>query len=69
MAAGIVLAIQRKEDPHQWSAYAEKHIAGVRFMLRDAAGREVDLQTIPATAEELASCLSLPPRPSRLRRR
>ena len=69
MAAGVVLAIQRKEDPHQWSAYAEKHLAGVRFMLRDASGREVDLQTIPGTAEELATWLPPSPNPPRLRRR
>lgn len=57
-AAGNALALQRDEDPFEWSVYVERHIAGVRFMLRDAHGREVDLQKVPGTMEELCQ----PPR-------
>jgi UDP-3-O-[3-hydroxymyristoyl] N-acetylglucosamine deacetylase/3-hydroxyacyl-[acyl-carrier-protein] dehydratase len=37
--------------------------AEVTFMLRDAEGREVDLQRIPGTLEELATWQPPPPRP------
>ena len=50
--AMYLLAPRRGEDPRAWSVYVERHIVGVRFILRDAAGREVDLQAIPAAAIE-----------------
>lgn len=52
-AVGKVLALAQNEDPRTWSVYAEHHrVGGVRFMLRDAAGREVDLQRLPADVTE-----------------
>jgi hypothetical protein len=60
---GTVMAVKLNQDPRQWSAYCERHLAGVRFMLRDANGREVDLQRIPGTLEELATWQPPPPRP------
>jgi len=53
---GVVIAKKKREPWKQWSVYVERHMrnVGVRFMLRDAKGREVDLQKIPGTLEELA---------------
>jgi hypothetical protein len=63
MLFGVVLAVKLKQNPKEWSAYCERHLAGVRFMLRDAGGREVDLQRIPGTLEELATWQPPFPRP------
>lgn len=52
---GQLVALKMKQDPKGWSSYAERHPhVGIRFMLRDANGREIDLQTIPGTFEELS---------------
>lgn len=51
----VVLAPKYGQNPDAWSAYAEKHLAGVRFMLRDATGREIDLQKIPGSPEDLST--------------
>lgn len=44
--AGDLLAPLRNEDPRAWSVYVERHVVGLRFILRDAAGCEVDLQRV-----------------------
>jgi hypothetical protein len=49
----LLLAVKRGENPRAWSVYVERHIVGVRFMLRDARGHEVDLQQVPADPKEL----------------
>lgn len=49
-----LLAKRRGENPKAWDVYVERHIAGVRFILRDATGREVDLEQLPADPRELS---------------
>lgn len=51
-AVAVVLATQRGENPANWSVYVERHIVGVRAIVRDAQGNEVDLQRLPAELME-----------------
>ena len=46
------------EDPAEWSVYVEKHIAGIRFILRDTAAKEINLQRLPVDPKELVEWLS-----------
>lgn len=43
----VALAYKRKQRAADFSVYVEKHIAGIRFMVRDPDGKEVDLSKIP----------------------
>jgi hypothetical protein len=47
-AAAEVLARRQGSRPQAWDVYVERHVVGVRFVLHDPAGREVDLQLVPA---------------------
>lgn len=53
-----VLAPLLDEDPREWTVYVERHIAGIRFILRDTSSREVNLQALPADAKDLEEWLS-----------
>ena len=51
-----LLSRQRGEGflkSREWSVYVERHIVGVRFMIRDAEGKEVDLQQVPFDTKSL----------------
>jgi hypothetical protein len=47
-AAVEVLALRQRTSPRGWDVYVERHISGVRFIVHDPTGREVDLQKVPA---------------------
>lgn len=52
------LAPRLDEDPNKWNVTVERSPAGVRLIVNDESGTEVDLDRLPANVEELDAWLS-----------
>lgn len=54
-----VLAARLEENPEKWGIYVERHRgAGIRMIVQDEAGKEVDLDKLPADVKDLDTWLT-----------